>query len=472
MRYSTVQILLSIVLALSLFAVAHGGEANMPARRAKESVNVSVHQVSVVDTRDFGSGVLRIGDMNGDGAPDLLVVQSVYATRHITCLTAMTIDGKRLWQTGKPSVSHACAPYSDLPVQVHDWDNDGVNEVLYIRQATYIGGNPKYRERADRYEGNATMVVLNAMDGKEKKTFPLPAPADDSFLFADLTGRGRPQDLVVKDRYWNMWGVSFEGEVLWHWKGSTGHFPAVADVDNDGRDEVYVGYTLIDHDGKVLFNHHPNNTPNPHSDANWIARLPDGAWRLAFGNGGAHLLTPEGKELWRAKMPEAQHVVAGRFRDDSPLQFLALERGMKRTPTDTAKLHLIDVSGKRLWTKALPPGSWATACRETDWSGKGYPGEILVYGFPSHKHYAAIYDGNGNEIDVLSIPWKAPPMKVSGKEVAYSTRADVWGDGRQEVIMFGPAGLCIYANGRATAKPVPKKPLKHRTINETVYTGM
>jgi hypothetical protein len=55
-------------------------------------------------------------------------------------------------------------------------------------------------------------------------TFALPAPADDSFLFADLTGRGRRQDLVVKDRYWNLWGISFEGQTLWHWRGSTGHF--------------------------------------------------------------------------------------------------------------------------------------------------------------------------------------------------------------------------------------------------------
>ena len=107
-------------------------------------------------------------------------------------------------------------------------------------------GQGGVRETASRYEGDATMVVLEGATGREKETFPLPAPADDCFLFADLTGRGRREDLVVKDRYWNIWGVDHRGKVLWQWTGSPGHFPAVADVDDDGKDEVFVGFALID----------------------------------------------------------------------------------------------------------------------------------------------------------------------------------------------------------------------------------
>ena len=303
---------------------------------------MSVHRVSLIDVKGFGSGVLRVGDLNGDGAPDLLLVQSIYETREITCLTAITLEGEVLWQMGKPSSRNARG-YSDLPVQVYDWDNDGANEVLYVRQAKYVGARPGIRERAERYEGDATKVVLDALTGKEKKHFSIPAPADDCFLFADLTGRGRRQDLVVKDRYWNMWGLSFEGKNLWHWKGSTGHFPAVADVD--------------------------------------------------------------GKELWRAPLGEAQHVVGGRFRKESPVQFAVVDRG-ERVPAGVATLYLIDLAGKTLWKKTLPPGTWAAACRE----------------------------------------------------------ADVWGDRRQEVILFGPGGVCVYANARPPAVPT--------LYNETVYSGM
>ena len=313
-------------MAIALWSLGCWGVAQMPAAEASNAAptrasngNAGAQLLKVIDTNDFGPGALRVGDLNGDGVLDLLLVQSVYETREITCLTALTVRGDILWQVGTPSRDNT-RNYSDLPVQVHDWDGDGAAEVMYIRQAGYIGGNPNYRERADRYEGHATMIVLDGRTGREKKTFALPPPADDSFLFADLTGRGRRQDLVVKDRYWNLWGVSFEGAVLWHWKGSTGHFPAVADVDGDGKDEVFVGYTLINHDGKVLFDRHPSGgSQSPHSDANWIAQLSDGSRVLAFGNSGAHLLTPAGERLWHVDLSEAQHLVAGRFRSDSEL---------------------------------------------------------------------------------------------------------------------------------------------------------
>ena len=185
------------------------------AQTTGDSVPPTRHLVSSIDVKDFGAETLRIGDLSGSGAPDLLLVQSVYGTREITCLTATTLFGEILWQTGNPSAENGRI-YIDLPVQVCDWDADGRNEVLYVRQACYA--EPPYqggvRERAGRYEGDATMVVLEGATGREKQTFALPAPADDCFLFADLTGRGRREDLVVKDRYWNMWGVDHGGKVL------------------------------------------------------------------------------------------------------------------------------------------------------------------------------------------------------------------------------------------------------------------
>ena len=43
----------------------------------------STHLVSAFETRDFGASTIRIGDLNGDGAPDLLLVQSVDETREM-----------------------------------------------------------------------------------------------------------------------------------------------------------------------------------------------------------------------------------------------------------------------------------------------------------------------------------------------------------------------------------------------------
>jgi hypothetical protein len=429
-----------------------------------------VHLVSSIDATDFGGETVRVGDLNGDGAPDLLFVQSVYGSRDIRCLTATTIHGERLWQTGQPSPANG-RTYGDLPVQVYDWDADGVNEVLYVRQAVYVEpieyrqGNDIIRERASRYGGNATMVVLDGTTGREKHTFPIPAPADDSFLFADLTGRGRREDFVVKDRYWTMWGIARTGETLWRWEGSTGHYPAIADVDGDGRDEVFVGYALIDHDGTPLFQH---DVGDSHQDAAYTVRLPDGTWRLLFGNHGVHCLAVDGSEVWHRPMREAQHVVAGRYRADSPLQVAVIDRGYPRAVNgNPATLYLLDVeTGREIWQRRQPPGGWGAACADIRWSGLPDRQEMLIYmrglGYP-----AAVYDGDGTILDELDVPPQICGDYDSGEGVTpshYCSRADVYGDSRDEVILFGWKGARVYANARPLAIPT--------LYNNTLYAGM
>jgi len=438
---------------------------------AKAASPKTVHLVSKIDVKDFGAETIRIGDLNGDGGPDLLFVQSVRGPRTITCLTATTVSGQILWQTGTPSRQNGLI-YSDLPVQIYDWDRDGRNEVLYVRQAKYVeppGEGNAVRERATRYEGDATMVVLDGGTGKEESRFALPAPADDCFLFADLTGKGRREDLVVKDRYWNMWGVSHEGKVLWHWKGSTGHFPAIADIDDDGRDEVFVGFALIDHDGKVLFSKDPKRH---HQDAAWICRAPDDKWRLLFGDGGAYCLGVDGREYWHRAMGEAQHLLVGRFRTDSPLQVVVVDRtpepSHRRDANAWAMLYLYDFDGREIWRRRQEKGAWAIATVPVNWFGPGKPQGILVYGHSvfgqSPPRPAAVYDGAGKIVDTLPMHYSPGPDEKTYTTDYYALAADVWGDSRDEVILFGSRGACIYANAR---------PLELPTLyNETLYPGM
>ncbi len=442
----------------------------------------TTHLVSAFDLHDFGAETVRIGDLNGDGAPDLLLTQSTFGQREITCLTAVTISGEMLWQVGTPSAARGSI-YGDLPVQIYDWDHDGVNEVLYIRQAVYAepvlyDDPPFYREhsiceRARRYDGDATLVVLDGVTGRQKGTFPLPAPADGCFLFADLTGRGRREDLLVKDNYWNMWGVSHAGEVLWHWPGSTGHYPAIADVDGDGRDEVFVGYALLDHDGTELFRKDWDGwdgTEDPwgvpmHQDAAYIVRLADGSWRLLFGNGGIHCLAVDGAELWHHPLQEAQHVVAGRFRGDSEVQVAVIDRGYPRTPEGKpADLLLYDIDGRELWRRPQPAGGWCAACLDIRWSSDRDVDEILVYK-RGVQAPIAIYDGRGDIVDEIDVP-----AAIRGVEDPadlgnyYCCRASVWGDGRDEVLVYGRHGMQIHANRRPLALPT--------LYNNTLYHGM
>ena len=433
---------------------------------------MSTHQVNCLDVKDFGAETLRIGDLTGDGAPDFLFTQSVYGTRSITCLTATDISGNILWQQGNPSRDNGRI-YSDLPVQIYDWDGDGCNEVLYIRQAEYAelfdNDDSFYIERAKRYKGQALMVVLDGETGKEKDSVELPAPADDCILIADLTGRGRREDLVVKDRYWNMWGISHEGKELWHWAGSTGHYPAVADLDGDGKDEVFVGYALIDDQGDVLFDHEP--AKGEHQDATYIVQLDDGSWRLLFGNGGIHCLDVDGNKLWHHPLKEAQHVVVGHFRSDSPIQVMAIDRGHRPKEItahrsdwkEPATLICYDIDGNEIWRREQPDGSWNAAIVGLDWLGGNSFQSVLVYS-RGPENPAVIYDGEGEVIDVFRMEYTADRTEEDRQSHFYVTRADLWGDSRDEVVFFGSRGACIYSNSR---------PLNIPTLyNNNLYQGM
>lgn len=420
--------------------------------------------LACIDVKDFGGQTLRVGDLNGDGGPDLLLVQSVRNTREITCLTAVTIAGTVLWQTGTPSADHG-EMYSDLPVQIYDWDHDFKNEVLYVKQAVYA--EPKDvkgpRERADRYEGKARLIILDATTGKEKGGLDLPAPADDCILFADLTGRGRREDLVVKDRYWNLWGVGHDGKELWHYEGSTGHFPAIADVDNDGRDEVFVGFALIDHDGKVLFQH---DAKGAHQDAAWVERAPDNSWQLLFGNGGIHSLTPDGTERWMHPLGEAQHVVGGHFRAGSAVQYAVVDRTPvphHRDANAWGILYLYDAEGTELWKRQQEKGAWCIATVPVRWFSSEGPQGIFVYGHGPGRP-ACIYDGEGNIVTQLPMQYAAYRDEKDRQTEFYGHVADLWGDSREEVILFGPRALCIYTNPRPNEMPTQ--------YNETLYPGM
>lgn len=425
---------------------------------------MSAHLVGRLEGACFASEALRIGDLNVDGAPDLLFTQSLHATREITCLTAATLTGETLWQVGEPDAAN-CRIYSDLPVQIHDWDGDGRNEVLYIRQAEYVrpvlsGGWA--REQATEYSGQATLVVLDGATGRENMSLPLPAPADDCLLFADFTGRGWRGDLLVKDRYWNMWGISNEGKELWTWRGSTGHFPAIADIDGDGRDEVFVGFALIDHDGRVIFE---TDAGGAHQDAACITRTEAGDWRLLFGNHGLHALDETGRELWFHGLAEAQHVIAGCFQGGGDQQVAVIDRGQpvgnSRGP---ATLYLFDLNGRELWRREQPPGSWVSACIPINWRGKGLE-QILVYGRGPGQP-VAIYDGHGEIVDTMPYAFETQGEQGDGLDGSgyYCTRADVWGDSRDEVIFFGGRGACMYANSGVLSIPT--------LYNNTLYPGM
>jgi hypothetical protein len=142
------------------------------------------------------------------------------------------------------------------------------------------------------FDGSGTLSPCEPIDGatgetKYKAAMPatprdprgLPARypriLGDCLAFADLRGTGARRDLIIKDRYRNVWAFTDKLEPLWHTALNTGHYPFPFDVDGDGREELAVGYALLGPDGKVHWNN--EDKLQDHADGIAIVRLKDGA---------------------------------------------------------------------------------------------------------------------------------------------------------------------------------------------------
>ena len=110
---------------------------------------MAAHPVSAIDVKEFGAETLRVGDLNGDGAPDLLFTQSHFPTRRITCLTATDIFGRVLWQRGTISTTAASTAPPGAGIRL----GQRRPQRAYVRQAHYADRSTLRERRSSSTPG-------------------------------------------------------------------------------------------------------------------------------------------------------------------------------------------------------------------------------------------------------------------------------------------------------------------------------
>lgn len=208
---------------------------------------------------------INVNDVDGDGELEYIAarVHNDYNDNHYTASVGVhKKDGSLVWTWGDPeNGTHVLG--SDTPCQVADIDNDGQLEVLVSSQLY--------------------LHILDGKTGKEIKKFQLPTSekypdmwSSDTIILADISGKGYAGDIIVKNRYHDAWAYTSDWKLLWHVCDpdgagiKIGHYPQPIDIDNDGRDEVIVGFQCIDDDGstywKMDLNEYPGNVGSGHKD--------------------------------------------------------------------------------------------------------------------------------------------------------------------------------------------------------------
>ena len=107
----------------------------------------------------------------------------------ISCLTAVNLEGKVLWQSGQPDPRNGLLT-NDLPFQIHDIDGDGHNEVVVIKDfqlQVWEGATGKLTQ-------SIWMPKMPA-DGKPR---PYEFENGDAIAFLNLSGDARRRKFWLK----------------------------------------------------------------------------------------------------------------------------------------------------------------------------------------------------------------------------------------------------------------------------------
>ena len=228
---------------------------------------------------------------------------------HLSSMTAFDIDGNVLWRIGEANPIFDNTFIScDLPFQIADINNDGKLEVIYAR--------------------NFMVHIIDLLTGKELKSMKTPVIKGDPLVknepfyrlnvdairVADFEGLGYKGDFIIKDRYQNVWAYDKDMKLLWRYHHkNTGHFPYICDFNNDGYDEMFVGYDMVNHKGEIVFSLPMNSD---HTDEIIYAPLDgknDYKLVLASGNEGVNIINLDGSIYKHYEIGHAQRISVAKY---------------------------------------------------------------------------------------------------------------------------------------------------------------
>ena len=395
------------------------------------------------ETPGYGAGRnVRFGDLDGDGRTDIVIAQNIPRVRgdafdHISCLTAVNLEGKVLWQLGRPDARNGLLT-NDTPFQIYDIDGDGRTEVVLVRdfQLQVLDG------RTGKLLRSTWMPRMDA--GLRERPYEL--NSGDSIAFVN-------GNILVKDRYRWFWVFDRDLKLLWKGEGQTGHYPYPHDVDGDGRDEFVIGYAMWSHDGRKLWSR--DEELKDHADGIAMGNFSDDpkAQPLVYACGsdeGFLLFDREGRILKHVRIGHAQSPSIAKYRAEVPgLQLLTVN--FWRNP---GILSLFDAQGNLLGqSEPIHSGS---PLLPVNWRGDGIEYSMLS----GNVREGGLIDGEFRRVVVF--PDDGHP------DLAYAVM-DLTGDARDEIVLWDTKSFWIYTQDRPFTGKRIYAPKRNPDWNESNY---
>lgn len=429
---------------LALLMVAEPSSVRDTGAVPAEIVEITPWKELALDP-DYGGQWVVAGDLDNDGVPEVVSAENFnnVDVHHTSACAAQRLDGTVLWRWGAPDKGRKTW-HHDVACQIHDWDGDGFAEVVLT--------------------DDTAIVELDGRTGQEKRRIPIERNASDCLVFCDLSGKGRPTDIIVKNRYDQLWAHNHAGELLWTAPrpgGSrTAHQPLPVDLDNDGRDEVIAGYAVLNPDGTVRWRYESDTIALNRGHLDCARIMQRGTrpedWRIAMTFCGANALVVadgNGGHVWEVTGHHFESINIGRIAPGLPGNQIAVD--IDHQPEGSSPVWLLDGDGAKLGEVVTP---YSRHHKLIDWTGDGLC-ELVVAG------NRALYDGRGARIATFVVGQEA--LDAAGGAQISALTGDMDGDGVLDVLIVTPSHLFVYRN-ESGSKPEGVVPLG-TGMNVTLY---
>jgi rhamnogalacturonan endolyase len=337
---------------------------------------------------------------------------------------------------------------SDVAFQIHDLDNDGKSEVIYTM--------------------NRELIVADGATGKIKYKRTTPKVTDqevispethnmygnilgDCLYFCDLSDKGYDGDIIIKDRYERVWAMDAQLNILWYSKLNTGHYPFAYDVDEDGKDELLIGYSLLDDDGSTMWT--LEDKLDDHADGVAVVKYTEDSEPIimcAASDEGLFFANLKGEITKHHYIGHGQNPAVANFRDDLP----GLETISMNFWANQGIIHFYDANGDIYHD--FEPNQYGSMLLPVNWTGKSE--EFFVVN--PNVDEGGVFDGWGRK--VLDFPDDGHPDMCNAV-------MDITGDGRDEIVVWDPNTIWIYTQENNSSEESLYKPIRNPLYNYSNY---
>lgn len=378
-----------------------------------------------------GLALPAVGDLDGDGIPEIVAVFNV-GLLGPGMLAVYHGDGSgEVWEDAARNYAYGSGP------TIADVDGDGSPEIYAVE-----------------------MISDNLFGAGEYKLVALDADGNDLWETSSYTGGefDHATGIIVSDMDHDGSAEIIAGNVIFNADGSQraegeyhdsrgaptgfgsireGTFPAVADLDLDGQEELITGNTIYDIDGQRVW----RNTAYSDGSVS-VANLdgdPEGEFVVVYGNTyRAH--DTNGDLLWGDITIRSGNILSspaiGDLDGDGQVEIIVAGGN---------ELDVVHADGTPAWTAPVHDESGATGASIFDFDGDGVPEVVYI-----DERQMVAFNGADGVIKFQSTQHSSVTM------YDYPVIADVDANGHADIVVMdqGDAGMEVFRDAADSWAPV------------------